>query len=105
MNSIGMATNLKYNVDTGEFRVQYSDDAGAFIRANELARKKESEIGLRKDSQYIFIGSVPMTVVMQIKRDHGIDLTNLRDSAERRKAFRIIQQDYPALKGTNMRIG
>lgn len=105
INSIGQMTNLKYDVDTGEFRVQYSDNADAFIRHNELHRKKEAELGLKKDAQYIFIGSVPMTVVMQIKAKHGIDLTNMKDKSERKRAFQIIEKEYPALKGTNMRIG
>jgi hypothetical protein len=98
-------THLKYDVDTGEARVQYATNIEPFMRNNELARMKERELGLRKDAPYIFIGSVPMTVVMEIKAKHGIDLTNLRDKSERRRAFQIIERDYPKLKGTNMRIG
>jgi hypothetical protein len=105
MHEIGTRTDLKYDVDTKEYRVRYSDSVDAFLRSNELARKKEAELGLKKDASYVFIGSVPMTVVMKIKAEHGIDLTNLRDKEERRKAFQIIQRDYPLLKGTNMRIG
>lgn len=105
MNEIGQKTEIKYDVDTGEYRARYSDNADFFKRLNEEHRRKESELGLKKDAGMIFVGSVPLTVVMEIKAKHGIDLTNMRSPQERKRAFQIIQQDYPLLKGTNMRIG
>lgn len=103
--SVDTKVRARYDTETGEYRVQHSDNLDAFLRSNENARKKEAELGLRKDAGFIFVGSVPMTVVMKIKEEHGIDLTNLRSRLERKRAFRIIEQDYPKLKGTNMRIG
>lgn len=98
-------TKLRYDVETGEYRVQYQTPIEPFLAAAKLAREKEAHLGVKRDAQYRFVGSVPMTVVMEIKDKHGVDLMNLRDQNERRKAFRIIEQEYPLLKGTNMRIG
>lgn len=105
MKEISTQVKARYDVDTGEYRVQHADNLDAFLRANERARKFEAEVGLKKDASYVFIGSVPMTVVLKIKDEHGIDLTNLSSTAERRRAFQIIERDYPKLKATNMRIG
>ena len=98
-------TRLRYDKDTGEYRVRYSSPIEPFIAAAKKRREAEEHFGVKRDAQYRFVGSVPMTVVMEIKEKHGVDLMNLRDSTERRKAFRIIEQEYPLLKGTNMRIG
>lgn len=96
---------LRWDSDSGEYRIQHYSDIETFKNVNEMHRRKEEELGIRKDAGFRFIGSIPFTVVMEIKEKHGIDLTNLRDKTERRKAFRIIERDYPLLKGTNMRIG
>lgn len=105
MREIATKTRLRWDKDTGEYRVQYIDDGNAFLRAAELARAKESELGIRRDAAMIPVGSIPMTKVMEIKEKYGIDLLNLRDRSERKRAFQIIEKNYPKLKTTNMRIG
>jgi hypothetical protein len=50
------------------------------------------------------VGSIPFTEVLRIKEKYGIDFTNLRDATERKKAFQILEHEYPYLKTTNMRL-
>jgi hypothetical protein len=100
-----MHTNLRWDVDTKEFRVQYVDNIDPFLSEAKRARDREEAEGLHRHDGYRRVGTIPMTEVMRIQDRYGIDLTNLRDKAERRLAFQIIERDYPYLKTTNQRIG
>jgi hypothetical protein len=97
-------TDLRYDLDTGEYRVKYSDSVEPFLREAKLDRDKEEAGMFRKDAPYRRIGTITFTEVLRIKAKHGVDLTNLRDKTERRKALQIIESEYPYLKTTNMRL-
>ena len=96
---------LRYDVDTTEYRVQYSDPIQPFLDSAKHARDLEEHLGTHRHQGLRRVGTVPMTEVLRIKEKYHIDLTNLRDKSERKLAFQIIERDYPYLKTTNQRIG
>jgi hypothetical protein len=101
----GHKTRLRYDLDTKEFRVQYSDPIQPFLDDAKHARDREESLGTHRHQGLIRIGSLPMTEVLRIKEKWGIDMTALKDKAERRLAMQIIEREYPYLKTTNMRLG
>jgi hypothetical protein len=97
-------SKLRYDVDTGEYRVRYSDPVDPFLREAKLERDKEEAGLVNPNANYRRVGSIPFTEVLRIKEKYGIDFTNLRDKSERKRAFQILEQEYPHLKTTNMRL-
>lgn len=103
---LGHNTRIRWDKETKEFRAQYSDPVQPFLDDARRSRDLEAEAGgMRKTDGYQRVGTVPMTEVLRIKEKWGIDLTALRDKAERKLAFQIIEREYPHLKTTNSRIG
>lgn len=103
----GHHTRLRYDVETKEFRAQYSDPVDPFLDSAKRARDLEEFQGTagHGDHGYKRLCTLPMTEVLRIKDKYGIDMTNLRDKTERKRALRIVEQEYPHLKTTNQRIG
>lgn len=87
-----------------DYRVQYLENAAPALKAAEIAREKEATFRANKKNEYKQVASVPWTVAMKIKDEHGVDPLNLRTPQETRKYLAILQRDYPKFLTTNKRV-
>lgn len=99
-----MRSKLRWDSDTKEYRVQHKQDRQPFLDAAKRRRDVEEAGGIRKDAELTKFASIPMTVVLEIRDKHGIDLMSA-NREDLRRACKLIEREYPLLKTTNTRIG
>lgn len=96
-----LRSKARYDVDTGEYRIQHVEDVAPHLE--QARQERDREWGQRKDAEIMRYASVPLTVVMEIKENHGIDLF-CANRDQMKRVRRIIESEYPHLKTTNRRI-
>lgn len=87
-----------------DYHIKYVENAAPHLKAAEIAREKETILRANKKNEYKQVASVPWTVAMQIKAQHGVDPLNLKTPQETRKYLAILQRDYPKFLTTNKRV-
>lgn len=85
-------------------RGQYVEDATPFLLGCSIARAKEEQLRKRKDAQYERVASIPFTLALKIKAEHGVDPLRLKTKADTQKYLRVLQTHYPAFLTTNKKV-
>jgi hypothetical protein len=101
---VDITSALRWEKDTGEVRSRLSQPIDPFKKIAEEAREYEERVGIHKNNEMRRVASLPIVVVMKIKREHGIDAMNLHGEKEQKKLLQVIQSEYPHLMTTNQKV-
>ena len=89
----------RYNLtEDGMIEIESIQDVEPILKNNKERRDNE-DVHQRKKSDWVKYASVPMIVVEQLMKK-GI---NLFDPNDTKKAMKVIEEDYPYLKTTNLK--
>lgn len=101
----GIHVEGRYDVDTGEYRIKYSQPRNPVKRVAKRARDKAEQRGIRKDAGLIRTAVIPPVVVIEIMDKYGINPQAPGSQENHRKLAQIIETHYPDLKTVPFRIG
>lgn len=95
---------VHYDSDTGQYMMRHSQDVNPYLKQAAARRRMcaDGEVDLNAESRTVAV--FPDTVVMEIKRKHGIDLLNIKGDTELKKLLFIIDSEYPALRMTDRKL-
>jgi hypothetical protein len=99
-------TQLHIERNGGKLKVsgQYVEDASPILVDCSVARAKEEQLRIRKDAEYRRIASIPFTLALKIKAEHGVDPLRLKTKADTQKYLAVLQRHYPKFLTTNKRV-
>lgn len=93
----GVRRDWSYDEETDIATIHTTQDVSALLDRNaEIRNTGMADKALKQDDYFCKYASIPMVVVMELKKK-GIDVFNEEDG---KKLMRAINRDYPYLKTT-----
>lgn len=85
------------------YQIVHSQDVSGALRNAELHRRKEERI-LNPRSEIRPQVSLPMVIVMDIRKKYGLDVFRLKRGDEENRFWQIVESEYPKFRTTSKRV-
>lgn len=100
----GVTQELDATYGDNRLQIHYKQDVEPILQIAKYERDHGlSDTKQAKKNDIRLFARIPPVVIMELKNKYGLDIFS-NDRTERNKAFQKIEQEYPHLKTTTMKL-